>query len=212
MPKYDVKTTFPADETVSGNEYTTTKRSVLASDVETPDVVQMYNSYRNSGYKVSTAFSTPKDDVAGDVSPFDVAENLTKQGIDYKASLKIKSKGAYSDMLKAMHLVESSGFDMDVNVKLKINDETSLNIDDSGSWEDEDAEFKINPKASTDNINELKDVYENLDQNGYEVEIDIKPKMPKESDMDSENDSFMSQLSAYPDGSQVTFTLKQDEE
>ena len=33
MAKYEVKTTFPADESVEDNKYTTTKRNVLMSDV-----------------------------------------------------------------------------------------------------------------------------------------------------------------------------------
>lgn len=213
MAKYEVKTTFPADESVEDNKYTTTKRNVLMSDVETADVVKLFNSYRTGGYKVGVSFKQPEDGDTGEAAdPFTVAENLTKQGIDYKATLKSKSKGAYDDMLDLMHLIEASGFDMTVNVQLKINEETSLNVDDPASWSDQDAVIKVTPKASSTDINELKDLYDNLDNKGYEVEITVKPKMPKDDDMDSENNGFASQLSAYPTGTTVNFNLTQDED
>ena len=70
---------------------------------------------------------------------------------------------------------------------------------------------RVSPKARTDNIDNLKSLFDTLDQKGYEVEITIKPKAPKADDMDDEDDSFANQLSAYPDGTLVTFKLTEDD-
>src|SRR5699024_8341211 len=97
-------------------------------------------------------FNVPETNEDGsdiESDPFEMAENLTKQGIDYKAKLKLDAKGAYDDLLDAMHLIESAGYAMVVDIKLKINDKTSLNVDDSTSWTDQDAVVKITPKADS---------------------------------------------------------------
>lgn len=211
---YDVKTIFPVDEIIKGNKQTTTKHTDVLTEVKTEDVVKLFQSYLEGDYKVSCYFKAPvkKNDTNKELStPFDVAASLAKQGIDYRATLKIKTKGSYDDMIKAMHLVESEGFDMTVNVRLKINEKTATNIDDEGTWEDEDSQFKVTPKTGTEDVNELKSLYDLLNKDGYEVLIDIKPKSPKADDMDSEDDSFATQLSAYTDGTLVTFKLAQDE-
>ncbi|MCT7821098.1 hypothetical protein L2784_10080 [Lactobacillus crispatus] len=210
---YNVKTVFPVDETVKGNKQTTTKHTDILTEVGSSDVVKLFKSYREGNYKVSCYFQAPikKEKKNEELStPFDVAKSLAKQGIDYRATLKIKSKGSYQDMLKAMHLVESEGFDMTVNVKLKINDQTTTNIDDEHTWVDEDPQFKVTPKTGTNNINELKSLYASLNKKGYETIIDIKPKAPKADDMDSKDDAFATQLLAYPDGTMVKFKLSQD--
>lgn len=213
MAIYDVKTIYPADEAIQGNKQTTTKQVELWSDVNTPDVLQLFDSYRKAGYQVKVSFTPPAKDIqdAESSSPFDVAEDLTKQGIDYKATLKLKSKGAYDDMIDLMHLIESEGFDMTVSIQLKINENTSLNIDRSSTWTDEDAVFKVSPKASSKDVKDLKSLYDALNDQGYEVEIKIDPQAPKSDDMDSENDSFAAQLAAYPTNTLVTFKLTQDE-
>lgn len=207
---YNVKTIFPVDEIIKGNKQTTTKHTDVLSEVKTSDVIKLFQSYCEGDYKVNCYFKAPASKDKNDEelkTPFEVAASLAKQGIDYRATLKIKTKGSYEEMIKAMHLVESEGFDMTVDVKLKINDKTTTNIDDVGTWEDEDSKFKVTPKTGTSNINELKMLYDSLNRNGYEVFIDIKPKAPKTDDMDSEDDSFATQLSAYPDGTLVTFKL-----
>lgn len=211
---YDTKTIFPAQENVDGKKHTTTKQQDTEEDIEKADVIKLYNSYREGGYKVSVTFTAPPKKDAGDdeeISPFEVAKQLALQGIDYKATLKIKSKGAYDDMKPVMDIVEDSGFDLTVTATLKVNSNTTTNLQKPNSWTNEDNVYKVNPKASSDNINDLKDLYDTLDKKGYEVEITIKPKAPKADDMDDENDSFANQLSAYPDGTLVTFRLEDDE-
>lgn len=212
---FDTKTVFPALENVKGKKHTTTKQVDSEEKVEKADVVKLYDSYRAGGYKVSVTFLAPLDkDQKEDevVSPFEVAEQLAKQGIDYKASLKVKSKGEYGDMVEVFKLIESEGYDYNVTATLKVNKNTTTNIDNPDSWTDEEANvFRVSPKASTDNIDNLKSLFDTLDQKGYEVEITIKPKAPKADDMDDEDDSFANQLSAYPDGTLVTFKLTEDD-
>lgn len=215
MITFDTKTVFPVEENVNGKKHTSTKQVDTMEGVEKAEVIKLFNSYRTGGYKVSVTFMAPPEKDEGSeeaVTPFDVARQLAKQGIDYKASLKIKSKGAYEDMLPVMHLVESEGFDMNVTVTLKIKDDSIANVDDPQTWEDEDTVYRISPKATSDNIDDLRSLYGSLDSKGYEVEINIKPKAPKANDMDDEDDSFANQLSAYPDGTLVTFKLSEDDE
>ena len=105
---FDTKTVFPALENVKGKKHTTTKQVDSEEEVEKADVVKLYDSYRAGGYKVSVTFLAPPDkDQKEDevVSPFEVAEQLAKQGIDYKASLKVKSKGEYGDMVEFFKLI-----------------------------------------------------------------------------------------------------------
>lgn len=212
MTKFTVKTVFPVDENVEDKTYVSNKRTELANDVETADVIDMYKHYTNSGYDVNTKFKVPDVDENGsdiESDPFEMAKELTTQGIDYKASLKLDVKGAYDDVLQAIHMIESSGFDLVVDVKLKINDETGINIDDNGTWIDQDAVFKVTPKANSIDINDLKGLYDSLSNDGYDVSIDLKPKADKEDDP---SDSFAKQLSVYPDGTEIDFALKQAEE
>lgn len=213
MTEYSVKTIFPTTESTNGSKQTTTKQTDVIDEAETGDVVKLYNQYKNAGYKVNASFVEPPEDNSNNsVSPFDIATNLTKQGIDYKATLKLKTHGTFTEMQKAMKLIEAEGFDMTVGVQLKINDKTSLNIDDTDTWKDEDAVFRVSPKASSKDANDLKQLYTELDDAGYEVAIDIKPKMPKESDVSEGSDPFAMQLDAYPDGSLVNFKLSQADE
>lgn len=212
MANYTVKTIFPADESTDDNKYISNKRTELQSSMETGDVVALYNQYLEAGYDVNVSFNVPETNEDGsdiESDPFEMAENLTKQGIDYKAKLKLDAKGAYDDLLDAMHLIESAGYAMVVDVKLKINDKTSLNVDDATSWTDQDAVVKITPKADSIDVNDLKGLYDDLNNRGYAVSIDLKPKVDKTAT--DESDEFSKQLSVYPDGTEVKFTLKQAE-
>lgn len=219
MAKYEVKTTFPVDEAVKGSTLTATKQIKIMSAVETPDVVDVYNSYLEAGYNVSVSFKAPEAEAEGEaegeddkaLSPFDVGKALTTKGIDYKATLTCKAKGSYEEMKPIMHLIEAEGYDMTVNVQLKVNDKTTLNIDNTDSWTDEDAIFKVTPKAHSINVNDLKDLYDNLKKHKIETEIDIKPKKAKDDD-DDITDSFSNQLSVYPDGTIVSFKLTEPKE
>lgn len=209
---YSVKTTFPKEERIDDNsqKYTTTSKQELVSNLELNDVVRIYNDYQRQGFDVGVRIKTPAEagtEEETDVSPFDIAHQLTATGIDYKASLKIKNSGSYDDIIKIAHLIEQHGFDLNLGVTLKVNEDSPVNIDHADTWMDPDnAVYKVTPKASSDNIDELQDVYETLENAGYEPTIDIKPK--KQS---TDEDDFGTQLAAYPDGTEVDFTLKDSE-
>lgn len=212
--KYDVKTSFPVDETDKGKKHTSTKRTVEESELEASDVADLFNSYLEGGYKVSVTFTAPSsgttDDDSGD-SPFTTGDELAKEGIDYKATLKITTKGAYDDMHKAIQLVQAEGYDLTANVQLKQNDKSDVDLDRTDTWNGADAVFKLTPKATEKDVNKLKSLYDSLQDAGYEVQINIKPKMPKDDEMDP-NASFATQLSAYPDGTLVKFNLADADE
>lgn len=143
------------------------------------------------------------------ITPFDVGKALDKQGIPYRATLKIKDKGDYEDMIKVIHLVEADGFNLNVSVTLKINEDSLINLDVPGTWtERENAIFKVSPKAHTNKVEELKSLYEAINRAGYEAKIDITPKAPEANNMDDDNDTFANQLSAYPSHTLVKFSLR----
>ena len=127
----------------------------------------------------------------------------------YRATLKIKDKGDYEDMIKVIHLVEADGFNLNVSVTLKINEDSLINLDVPGTWtERENAIFKVSPKAHTNKVEELKSLYEAINRAGYEAKIDINPKAPEANNMDDDNDTFANQLSAYPSHTLVKFSLR----
>lgn len=206
---FTIKTIFPVSEDMEESKFISNKRTELLSDVDSTQAVDLYRHYIQAGYDVAVSFNAPDDAGEEDADPFVMAEELTKQGINYKASLKIDTKGSYNDMLPAMHLVEAAGFDMTIAVKLKIAEDTTLNTDDPATWTDEDAVFKITPKASSNNAGDLKSLYDNLTAKGYEVQIALSPKADKDAD---EGEEFAKQCSVYPNGTEIKFTLKQGEE
>lgn len=206
---FTIKTVFPVSEDMEESKFISNKRTELLSDVDVAEAVDLYRSYIRAGYDVAVNFTAPEGGDEEDADPFVMADELTKQGIDYKASLKINTKGSYNDMLPAMHLVEAAGFDMTVAVKLKIAESTTLNTDDPATWTDEDAVFKITPKASSNSVMDLKSLYENLTNKGYDVQIALSPKADKDAD---EGEEFAKQCSVYPAGTEIKFTLKQAEE
>lgn len=219
---FEVKTLFPVYADIDGNERTTTKRVVEVLEASPEDVVNLYNSYLEGDYKVSISFIPPAKqeqkenaDHADDnskeavITPFDVGKALDKQGIPYRATLKIKDKGDYEDMIKVIHLVEADGFNLNVSVTLKINEDSLINLDVPGTWtERENAIFKVSPKAHTNKVEELKSLYEAINRAGYEAKIDITPKAPEANNMDDDNDTFANQLSAYPSHTLVKFSLR----
>ena len=180
---YNTKTIYPAQEDRDGRKVTTTKQTDIAVELKKNEVLKLYNSYREADYSVNVSFQPP----------------LATKSSDEKEDNDDKDDKA-------------EGYEYNVNVTLKVNDETTTNIDNPDSWTAEETNvFRVSPKASTDNAEELHQLYDTLNDKGYEVEITIKPKAPKADDMDDEDDSFANQLSAYPDGTLVTFKLTEDD-
>lgn len=212
MTVFTVKTTYPQNEDIDSEGKTTiTKHAEIQDNLDDEAVMKLYKDYLRQGYAMSIRFKSKKDKGDGQAeerSPFDIAKDLETNDIEYKATLKLPDKGAYSDMLDAIRLLEADGFDINASVQLKENEKTTTNLTDPETWTDEDATIKLSPKASTKNIGELKSIYDSLKDKGYGVDIEIKPKVDKDKDDSEQDDDFANQLKAYPNGTEIDFTLK----
>lgn len=207
---YTVKIKFPVDEEEKKSQLIETKRVETFDSLTLPAVTELYNKYLEAGYKISATFNPPDDNNDEIATPFDMSDSLTKQGIDYKASLKIKTKGAFADMEKAIQLLDADALDYNLTATLKISSESSINATNPDTYQNEEAIYKIAPKINTKNVHELEDLYNNLNDNGYETEIVIKPKMPKKDEIsDDITDAFSNQLNVYPDNTLVQLNLTQ---
>lgn len=213
MTIFSVKTTYPQNEDVDSTGKTTiTKHSELLNDLNDEQVMKLYKDYLRQGYGMSVRFKSNNDKKNGkkeERSPFDIAKDLEKNDIEYKATLKLPDKGAYNDMLPAIKLLGAEGFDLNASLTLKENEKTTIRLNDPSTWSDEDAVIKLSPKASTKNIDELKSIYDRLKDKGYSVDIEIKPKVDKDKDGEEQDDDFAAQLKAYPNGTEIDFTLKE---
>lgn len=213
MTIFSVKTTYPQNEDVDSTGKTTiTKHSELLNDLNDEQVMKLYKDYLRQGYGMSVRFKSNNDKKNGkkeERSPFDIAKDLEKNDIEYKATLKLPDKGAYNDMLPAIKLLGAEGFDLNASLTLKENEKTTIRLNDPSTWSDEDAVIKLSPKASTKNIDELKSIYDRLKDKGYGVDIEIKPKVDTDKDGDEQDDDFAAQLKAYPNGTEIDFTLKE---
>lgn len=213
MTIFSVKTTYPQNEDVDSTGKTTiTKHSELLNNLNDEQVMKLYKDYLRQGYGMSVRFksnSDKKNNKKEERSPFDIAKDLEKNDIEYKATLKLPDKGAYNDMLPAIKLLGAEGFDLNASLTLKENEKTTIRLNDPSTWSDEDAVIKLSPKASTKNIDELKSIYDSLKDKGYGVDIEIKPKVDKDKDGEEQDDDFAAQLKAYPNGTEIDFTLKE---
>lgn len=212
MTIFSVKTTYPQNEDVDSTGKTTiTKHSELLNDLNDEQVMKLYKDYLRQGYGMSVRFKSNADKKNGkqeERSPFDIARDLEKNDIEYKATLKLPDKGAYDDMLPAIKLLGAEGFDINATVSLKENEKTTIKLNDQSTWTGEDVMIKLTPKASTKNIGELKSIYDRLKDKGYGVDIEIRPKVDKDKDGEQQDDDFAAQLKAYPNGTEIDFTLK----
>ena len=140
------------------------------------------------------------------IDPFEFANNLERAGINYTSTLNIKDKGTYDMIHPVASIIENYGFDYDVAILLKINDESTVNFDREGTWmSPTDAEYQIKSKARTKNIAELQGLYESLANTNVTSEIIVTPKSPKVED------EVASILSLCQEGTVVKFTLKDAE-
>lgn len=205
---YNVRTKYPKEEQLTkDSKLITTNKQELSSELEQEDVIALYEAYDRAGYMVDYQFEASDEDVTAD-TPFEIAAILDENGIEYTAALKVKNKGVYDDAIQLARVIEQHGFDFTMDIKLKINENTTINIDKETTWTSDDAEYKVTPKASVKDINEIKSLYEAIEEKGYEPTITIKPK--KNNDDDGQG-TFVTQLALYPDNTTVMFTLKDSE-
>ena len=199
---YNVIVKLPQEEELRQAQITTVNRKIQHIELTLEDVVDMYYEYERSGYDVIVSYKTPEND--DETDPFTIANELTSNGLEYTATLKTKNKGTYDEARAIARAVESHGYDFDAAITLRIKDDSSVNFDKETSWfSPDDAFYTIKPKAKANDINELRSLYDTLAEL-TDVSIDVKPKANK----DVESDDFATQIAAYPDGTEIVFSLK----
>lgn len=203
--QYILKTSYPKEEAVEGKKLTERTFNEFINDLEEDEVIKQYEQFLTEGYSVSVTFQPPSYSLQGEeTDPFVIAKQFELAGISYKATLKVKASGTYEDMLKVGKLIEQQGYDYDISIKLKVNENSPVDFEKENSWFDSEfAKYSVLPKASSQDIMDLKSLYDQLSEAYYKPEISLKSKVRKDDD-----ETFATQLAAYPEGTVVSFKLK----
>ncbi|MCL2681836.1 MAG: hypothetical protein FWE43_05040 [Streptococcaceae bacterium] len=204
MNLYQIKIKYPKEEAAENNKQTERTLSEFIDEVEYEDVLVQYDRLLARGYSINVSFQPPElDNDGSELNPFEIAEKFDLAGITYKATLKLKALGDYENMVKIAKMIEGQGFDYDVSVKLKVNENSPVDFEKESSWFDaEFTKYTILPKASSHDINDLKSLYDLLSEDNQKVTIALRAKVQKDDD-----DSFANQLEAYPSETLVVFKL-----
>lgn len=203
--QYTLKTSYPKEEAVEGKKLTERTFNEFINDLEEDEVIKQYEQFLTEGYSVSVTFQPPSYSLQGEeTDPFVIARQFELAGISYKATLKVKASGTYEDMVKVGKMIEQQGYDYDISIKLKVNENSPVDFEKENSWFDSEfAKYSVLPKASSQDIMDLKSLYDQLSEAYYKPEISLKAKVRKDDD-----ETFATQLAAYPEGTVVSFKLK----
>lgn len=190
-------TKFPNEETNKDEKINEIKRTTFEELTE-EDVLSRYEQHLNQGYAVGIKFS----DAAK--SAKDLASGFAVRGVDYTVTLKLKTKGPYEVIKNLALLFESRDFDYVLSANLKVNSESTININRPDSWTNSiDGSYEIKPKVKVNSYAEIQGLIDDLDQNpSITYELITTPKKAKEASQ------FLAQLQVYGDDVNVTFTLK----
>lgn len=190
-------TKFPNEETNKDEKINEIKRTTFEELTE-EDVLSRYEQHLNQGYAVGVKFS----DAAK--SAKDLASGFAVRGLDYTVTLKLKTKGPYEVIKNLALLFESRDFDYVLSANLKVNSESTININRPDSWTNSiDGVYEIKPKVKVNSYAEIQGLIDDLDQNpSVTYELVTTPKKAKEASQ------FLAQLQVYGDDVNVTFTLK----
>ncbi len=190
-------TKFPNEETNKNEKINEIKRTTFEELTE-EDVLSRYEQHLNQGYAVGIKFS----DAAK--SAKDLASGFAVRGVDYTVTLKLKTKGPYEVIKNLALLFESRDFDYVLSANLKVNSESTININRPDSWTNSiDGVYEIKPKVKVNSYAEIQGLIDDLDQNpSITYELVTTPKKAKEASQ------FLAQLQVYGDDVNVTFTLK----
>lgn len=201
---YQVKIIYPKEEALESNKLTERTFNEYIDDLEAEEVIEQYEQLLTKGYSISVNFTPPQVDKEGEEQdPFKIAESFELAGIPYKATLKLKASGSYEEMVKIAKMIEQQGYDYSITVKLQINENSPVDFEKESSWFDSEyAKYTVLPKASSQDIADLRALYDVLSEERYKVSINLKAKVKKDDD-----DSFATQLAAYPSETLVTFKL-----
>lgn len=190
-------TKFPNEETNKDKKINEIKRTTFEELTE-EDVLSRYEQHLNQGYAVGIKFS----DAAK--SAKDLASGFAVRGVDYTVTLKLKTKGPYEVIKNLALLFESRDFDYVLSANLKVNSESTININRPDSWTNSiDGVYEIKPKVKVNSYAEIQGLIDDLDQNpSITYELVTTPKKAKEASQ------FLAQLQVYGDDVNITFTLK----
>ena len=190
-------TKFPNEETNNDQKINEIKRTTFEELTE-EDVLSRYEQHLNQGYVVGIKFS----DAAK--SAKDLASGFAVRGVDYTVTLKLKTKGPYEVIKNLALLFESRDFDYVLSANLKVNSESTININRPDSWTNSiDGVYEIKPKVKVNSYAEIQGLIDDLDQNpSITYELVTTPKKAKEASQ------LLAQLQVYGDDVNVTFTLK----
>lgn len=190
-------TKFPNEETNKDEKINKIKRTTF-EELSEEDVLSRYEQHLNQGYAVGIKFS----DAAK--SAKDLASGFAVRGVDYTVTLKLKTKGPYEVIKNLALLFESRDFDYVLSANLKVNSESTININRPDSWTNSiDGVYEIKPKVKVNSYAEIQGLIDDLDQNpSITYELVTTPKKAKEASQ------FLAQLQVYGDDVNVTFTLK----
>lgn len=190
-------TKFPNEETNKDEKINEIKRTTFEELTE-EDVLSRYEQHLNQGYAVGIKFS----DAAK--SAKDLASGFAVRGVDYTVTLKLKTKGSYEVIKNLALLFESRDFDYVLSANLKVNSESTININRPDSWTNSiDGVYEIKPKVKVNSYAEIQGLIDDLDQNpSITYELVTTPKKAKEASQ------LLAQLQVYGDDVNVTFTLK----
>lgn len=195
---YLIKTKFPNQENFEDKKTTVIKHNEDFELETIDDVITLYNEYERQGYKINVKYES-----SDEKSPFDIAHDFDMAGIAYKATLKLDVKGDYQSIIDIAKIIEQHGFDLSMDIKLKIDETSPVNLDDETTWMGDGARYKVTPKVTSDNIEDLKGLYDDLQS--IAPIINVKPKKQ------TSTEDFATQLRIYPDNTQIVFTLKESE-
>lgn len=198
---YLIKTKFPNQENFEDKKTTVIKHNEDFELETIDDVITLYNEYERQGYKINVKYNA-----SDEKSPFDIAHDFDMAGIAYKATLKIdaKVKGDYQTIINIAKTIEQHGFDLLMDIKLKIDETSPVNLDNESTWMGDGATYKVTPKVTSDNINDLEGLYDDLQS--ISPIITVKPKKQ------TSTEDFATQLRIYPDNTEIVFTLKESED
>lgn len=190
-------TKFPNEETNKDEKINEIKRTTFEELTE-EDVLSRYEQHLNQGYAVGIKFS----DAAK--SAKDLASGFAVRGVDYTVTLKLKTKGPYEVIKNLALLFESRDFDYVLSANLKVNSESTININRPDSWTNSiDGVYEIKPKVKVNSYAEIQGLIDDLDQNpSITYKLVTTPKKAKEASQ------LLAQLQVYGDDVNVTFTLK----
>lgn len=190
-------TKFPNEETNKDEKINEIKRTTF-EELSEEDVLSRYEQHLNQGYAVGIKFS----DAAK--SAKDLASGFAVRGVDYTVTLKLKTKGPYEVIKNLALLFESRDFDYVLSANLKVNSESTININRPDSWTNSiDGVYEIKPKVKVNSYAEIQGLIDDLDQNpSITYELVTTPKKAKEASQ------LLAQLQVYGDDVNITFTLK----